>query len=69
MFSNRLEPEFALPSYTRWDAIAYYTWGLFNASLYLENLFNCQYYVDSLTNLAIAPGNPFTLRALARIKC
>jgi iron complex outermembrane receptor protein len=63
-----LYDSFLLPGYTRWDAGVYYTRGLFNASIYLENIFDRQYYVGSLNNLEIAPGNPFTLRALAGIK-
>jgi iron complex outermembrane receptor protein len=58
-----LVDSFSLPGYVRWDAGMYYQRGRLNASLYFENIFDRTYYAGSLNDLAVFPGNAFTMRA------
>jgi hypothetical protein len=36
--------------------------------VYFENVFDRTYYAGSLNDLAVFPGNPFTLRASVQLK-
>lgn len=52
-----------LPSYTRWDAGAYYRRGYWDTSLFVENLFDTEYAASSINENQVLPGSPATLRA------
>ncbi|MBI1347375.1 TonB-dependent siderophore receptor [bacterium] len=51
-----------LPDFTRWDAGLFYTRGMWNTSLYIENLFDKEYYTGSVNDFQIYPGAPITFR-------
>src|SRR5262249_2621393 len=58
-----LVDSFSLPGYLRWDAGVYYKRNRLDASVYMENIFSQRYYAGAVNDLAVFPGNPFTLRA------
>jgi iron complex outermembrane receptor protein len=56
-----------LPDFTRWDAGVFYTRQRWELAVYFENLFDRRYYSGSVDDLQIAPGAPFTVRAMAGV--